>query len=84
VRCFVGRISRTLFLTRDSPASLRDGPAEAADSHLLLILTNLGCGTVLTALGAEYVGALGHRRKDLRGCVLKGNDCLLEVTSWDD
>jgi hypothetical protein len=25
VRCFVGQISRTLFLTRDSPASLPDG-----------------------------------------------------------
>jgi hypothetical protein len=60
VRCFVGRISRPLFLTGDSPASLPDGSGcwirmirisalgrEA--SHLLLIRTNLGYGTVLTA-----------------------------------
>jgi hypothetical protein len=60
VRCFVGQISRTLFLTRDSPASLTDGSVcwirlihtrvlELQASHLLLIRTNLGYGTVLTA-----------------------------------
>jgi hypothetical protein len=59
VRCFVGQTSRSLFLTRDSPASLPDGSGcwirmikmhvlGLKASHLLLICTNLGYGTVLT------------------------------------
>jgi hypothetical protein len=60
VRCFDGRISRTLFLTRDSPPSLPDGSGcwfrmsrmnvlRLQTSHLLLIRTNWGYGTVLMA-----------------------------------
>jgi hypothetical protein len=54
VRCFVGKISRTLFLTRDSPASLLGSSVlRRQTSHLLLIRTNLGYGTVLTAACAR-------------------------------
>jgi hypothetical protein len=60
VRCFVGKISRTLSLTRDSPASLPDGSGcwirvirmsvlRRQASHLLLIRTNSGYVSVLTA-----------------------------------
>jgi hypothetical protein len=60
VRFFVGRLSRALFLTRDSSASLPDGSGcwirmirmsvlRQLTSHLLLIRTNSGYGTVLTA-----------------------------------
>jgi hypothetical protein len=59
-RCFVGKVSQTLFLTRDSPASLWDGSCcwfetigmnvlRQKTSHLLLIRTNLDYGTILTA-----------------------------------
>jgi hypothetical protein len=48
--CSVGRISRTLFLTRDSPSSLLDGLCWGSRlATLLLIRTNLGYGTVITA-----------------------------------
>jgi hypothetical protein len=48
VRCFVGQISRTAFLTRDPPASIPDVPVLGRQaSHLLLIRTNLGYGTVI-------------------------------------
>jgi hypothetical protein len=64
VRCFAGKISRTLFLTRDSPASVTDGSGcwlrmlrtsvlGRSVSHLLLIRTNLGHGTLLTAACAR-------------------------------
>jgi hypothetical protein len=54
VRCFVGKISRTLFLTRDSPATLLDGSVLRREaSHLLLIRTNLGYGTVSMAACAR-------------------------------
>jgi hypothetical protein len=64
VSCFVGQISRPLFLTRNSPASLPDGSGcciriirmrvlGLQASHLLLIRTNLGYGTVLTAACAR-------------------------------
>jgi hypothetical protein len=64
VRCFVGQISRPLFLTRDSPASLLDGSdcwvsmirmrvLGLQTSHVLLKCTNLGYGTVLTAAYAR-------------------------------
>jgi hypothetical protein len=64
VRRFVIKIFRTLFLTRDSPASLQDGSGCCIGmirisvlglqaSHLLLIRTNLGYGTVLTAACAR-------------------------------
>jgi hypothetical protein len=54
VRCFVGKISRTLFLTRDSPASLLDGSVLRWQTiHLLLIRTNLGYGTVLMTARAR-------------------------------
>jgi hypothetical protein len=63
VRCFVGKISRTLFLIRDSPASLPDGSGcsirmirivlRQQPSHLFLIRTNIGYGTVLTAACAR-------------------------------
>jgi hypothetical protein len=63
VRCFVGRLSQTLFLTHDSPALLPDGSGcwirmiltvlRQQLSHLCLIHTNLGYGTVLTAACAH-------------------------------
>jgi hypothetical protein len=64
LRCFVGKISRKLFLIRDSPASLPDGSGcwirtirmrvlWLQASHVLLIPTNLGYGTVLTAACAR-------------------------------
>jgi hypothetical protein len=47
---FVRRISRTLSLIRDSPATLPDGSVlRRQPSHLLHIRPNLGYGTVLTA-----------------------------------
>jgi hypothetical protein len=61
-----------MFLTRDSPASLPDGSGclirmiimsvlRQEGSHLLLIRTNLGCGTVLTALApVRAVVPLSH------------------------
>jgi hypothetical protein len=59
VRCFVAQISRPLLLTRDCPALLPDGSGcwirlirivlRQDDSHLPLVLANLGYGTVLTA-----------------------------------
>jgi hypothetical protein len=60
VRCFVGKISWILFLTLDSPALLSDDSdcwigmirmsvLRREASHLLLIRTNLGYGTVSTA-----------------------------------
>jgi hypothetical protein len=54
VRSFVGKISRTLFLTRDSPASSLDGSVLGRQaSHLLFIRTNLGYETVLMAAWAR-------------------------------
>jgi hypothetical protein len=64
VRCFVGKPSRTLFLTCDSPASLPGGSGcwirmirmsvlRQQTSHLLLICTNFGYGTVLMAACAH-------------------------------
>jgi hypothetical protein len=64
VRCFAGEISRTLFLTRDSPALLLDGSGcwirvirmrvlVLQTSHLLLIHRDLFYGTVLTAAYAR-------------------------------
>jgi hypothetical protein len=64
VRCFVGKISRIMFLARDSPATrpdcadcwirmIRMSVLRRQTSHLLLISTNLGCGTVLTAACAR-------------------------------
>jgi hypothetical protein len=64
VRCFVGQISRTLFLTRYSPPSLPDGSGcsirvirlsgfRQQVSHLLPKYTKSGYGTVLTAACAR-------------------------------
>jgi hypothetical protein len=64
VRYFVGHISQPLFLSRDSAASLPDGSAcwikmirmrvlRREASHLFLIPTNLGYGTVVTAACAR-------------------------------
>jgi hypothetical protein len=64
VRCFVGRITRPLFLTRDSPSSLPDGSScwirmitmrvlRLRASHLLLIRTKSGYGTVPTVACAS-------------------------------
>jgi hypothetical protein len=64
VRYFVGKISQTPFLTLDSPPSLSDGSGcwigmigmrvlGRQASHLLLIRTSLGYGTVLTAACAR-------------------------------
>jgi hypothetical protein len=51
---FVGKVSPPLFLTLDSPASLLDGSVlRRQASHLLLIRTNFGYGTVLTAACAR-------------------------------
>jgi hypothetical protein len=61
---FVGKISRTLFLSRNFSASLSDGSGcwirmirmsvlRRWASHLLLIRTNLGYGTVLRAACAH-------------------------------
>jgi hypothetical protein len=48
------QVSLTLFLTRASPVSLLDGSVfRRQASHLLLIRTNLGYGTVLTAACAH-------------------------------
>jgi hypothetical protein len=56
-----GQISRTLFLTVDSPASLPDGSVLGLQaSHLLLILTNLGYETVLTAACARQGCSATH------------------------
>jgi hypothetical protein len=52
--CFFGKISRTQFLTHDSPASLPGGSVLGLQtSHLLLIRTNLGYGTVSMAACAR-------------------------------
>jgi hypothetical protein len=54
VRCFIGQISRPLFLTRVSPTTLPDGfVLRLQTGHLLLIRTDLGYGTVLTAASAR-------------------------------
>jgi hypothetical protein len=63
VRCFVVKLSQILFLTRDPPASLPDVSgcwirtirimSRQQISHLLHMLTNLGCRTVFTAAWAR-------------------------------
>jgi hypothetical protein len=49
VRCFVGKISGPLFLTRATALLLDGSVLRRQASHLLLIRTNLDYGTVLTA-----------------------------------
>jgi hypothetical protein len=71
VRCFVSKLSRTLFFTLDSPTSLPDGSGcwirmirvsvlRRWTSHLPLIRTNLGYGTVLTAACARQGCSATH------------------------
>jgi hypothetical protein len=91
MRCFIGQICRSLFVTRDSPVSLPDGSGcgigmiglrvlgqEA--SHLLLIRTDLGYGTVLTAACAlQCCSASGLFFQ----CKITTTDCFIVIGSAD-
>jgi hypothetical protein len=99
---FVSKISWTLFLTRDSPASLVNGSGcwirvirmsvlRRQPSHLLLIHTNLGYGTVLTAACAHqgcnaidyyYYYYLHHHYYYYNYLWTVISDCLDNVFFW--